>query len=56
MVDIHGNPIRHIEYDPTWEGPVYIGDNQTLGPGYAPFKPYLRPKYFQIRVCGLIVS
>jgi hypothetical protein len=32
------------------DGPVYDGPVQILGPGFAPFKPYLRPRFFYLRV------
>ena len=35
---------------PAPNGPVYDGPAQVLGPGFAPFKPYLRPHFFHLRV------
>ena len=55
IVDTHGQIIGNLNYDPNWEGPVYNGENQILGPGFAPFKPYLRPKYFISRVSDVSV-
>lgn len=49
-MDMHGKVIQALPYDPNWEGPVYTGPNQVLGPGFPPFKPYLRPRYFGLRV------
>ena len=69
MVDIHENVIRHIPADPNpdhsdtpeqngadHDGPVYDGPVQVLGPGFAPFKPYLRPPFFYLRVSIYILS
>ena len=50
MVDLHENMIREVPYDPNHEGPVYTGPLEVLGPGFAPFKPYLRPPFFHLRV------
>lgn len=49
-MDMHGKVIQALPYDPNWEGPVYTGPTQVLGPGFPPFKPYLRPQYFVLRV------
>ena len=58
VVDFSENVIREIPYDPndtndTNTGPVYTGPLQVHAPGFAPFKPYLRPTYFYIRVSVL---
>ena len=50
VVDMHGKIIQAVPYDPQFSGPAYTGATQTLGPGFAPFKPYLRPSYFFLRV------
>ena len=50
VVDINEVVIRHIPYDIQFQGPVYDGPVQVIGPGYAPFKPYLRPRLFYLRV------
>ena len=52
IVDVHETIIREVPPGPTPEGPVYDGPAQVLGPGFAPFKPYLRPYYFHLRVRG----
>lgn len=57
VVDIQENVVRHVPVDPSQDGPapdgpVYDGPVQILGPGFAPFKPYLRPRFFYIRVSG----
>ena len=56
-MDIHENVLRHIPVGgddggpgAVQDGPVYAGPVQVLGPGFAPFKPYLRPRFFFIRV------
>ena len=49
-MDIHGNVIQEVPYDPAKKDPIYTGPQQVLGPGFAPFKPYLRPPYFYLRV------
>ncbi|XP_019864267.1 PREDICTED: E3 ubiquitin-protein ligase MARCH6-like isoform X1 [Amphimedon queenslandica] len=54
VVDMHGNVIMTLPYDPNWEGPVHPGPAEVLGPGFAPFKPYLRTKYFFLRVTILL--
>ena len=51
---MHGTIIQIVPYDPTLVGPVYTGATQSMGPGFAPFKPYLRPSYFFIRVRCII--
>ena len=53
-MDVHGNVIREVPFDASHEGAVYTGRLQVLGPGFAPFKPYLRPKYFYIRVRAML--
>lgn len=55
-MDMHGKVIQGLPYDPNWEGPVYTGPNQVLGPGFPPFKPYLRPQYFGLRVSLISIS
>lgn len=51
MVDLHGNVIASIPASPIEEeGPVHTGPLQVLGPGFPPYKPYLRPPYFYLRV------
>ena len=50
MVDVHGTIIREVPFEPNHEGPIYTGRLQVLGAGFAPFKPYLRPRYFYFRV------
>lgn len=50
LVDVHGSIIREVPYNPTHEGPLYTGRLQVIGPGFAPFKPYLRPSNFYFRV------
>ena len=50
LVDLHGNVIRYVDYNPDQQDPVYTGPLQLLGPGFAPFKPYVRPAYFYARV------
>ncbi|KAL5467202.1 hypothetical protein EMCRGX_G031401 [Ephydatia muelleri] len=54
VVDINEAVIRHIPYDPQFPGPVYDGPLQVTGPGYAPFKPYLRPRLFYLRILGFV--
>ena len=53
IVDVHGKVIQVLDYDSNWESPAYTGPNQVIGPGFAPFKPYLRPGWFYLRVCTL---
>ena len=60
-MDIQENVLRHVPQDPGHDGPapdgpVHDGPVQILGPGFAPFKPYLRPRFFYIRVSGPILS
>ena len=50
MVDVHGSILRTVPSDADVKGPVYSGRLQVIGPGFAPFKPYLRPRYFYLRV------
>jgi E3 ubiquitin-protein ligase MARCH6 len=52
---MHGNIIHYLEYDSDWEGPAYVGANEVIGPGFAPFKPYLRPSYFFLRIVSFII-
>ena len=52
-VDLHGKVLRYVDYDPDQQDPVYTGPLQVLGPGFAPFKPYVRPKHFYTRVSPL---
>lgn len=40
---------------PDPEGPVYDGPAQVLGPGFAPFKPYLRPHFFYLRMVAFLL-
>jgi E3 ubiquitin-protein ligase MARCH6 len=59
VIDIHENVLLHIPAEPNPDnpapnGPVYDGI-QVLGPGFAPFKPYLRPRFFYVRVVGFLV-
>ena len=51
VVSMRGTVIRELQYDPTYDKPAYEGEAQLPGPGFASFKPYLRPYYFRIRVC-----
>lgn len=56
---MHGKIVQSIPYDPDFTGPAYTGPTQTIGAGFAPFKPYLRPPYFFLRVrivCVLVIS
>ena len=48
-MDVHGAAIAHVPDDPEYNAPLYTR-LQVIGPGFAPFKPYLRPKYFYFRV------
>ena len=51
MIDLHGKVITAIPSGPVEdENPVHTGPLQVLGPGFPPFKPYLRPPYFFLRV------
>lgn len=54
MVDVHGSIIREVPYDADNDGSIFTGRLQVIGPGFAPFKPYLRPKYFYFRVSYFI--
>lgn len=56
LVDLHENILREVPYDPNHEGPIYTGPLEVLGPGFAPFKPYLRPPFFHFRVSVACVS
>ena len=56
LVDLHGKHIRSVDYDPDQQDPVYTGPLQVLGPGFAPFKPYVRPSYFYTRVSHFCAS
>ena len=64
MVDVHENIVRHVPRDANRDQaeladanePVYDGPVQVLGPGFAPFKPYLRPTFFYFRVSPLTLS
>lgn len=47
LIDIHGNIIQYIPLHSHYVGSRRL---EVLGPGYAPFKQYLRPKYFYFRV------
>ena len=53
LVDLHGKVLRYVDYNPDQQDPVYTGPLQVLGPGFAPFKPYVRPKHFYTRVSPL---
>jgi E3 ubiquitin-protein ligase MARCH6 len=63
VVDIHENVVRHIppvaadgdQDNANRDGPVYDGPVQVLGPGFAPFKPYLRPRFFYIRMAVFLL-
>ena len=55
MVSMRGTVIRELDYDPTYDKPAYEGEAQLPGPGFASFKPYLRPYYFKFRVCWYLV-
>lgn len=55
VVDLHGDVLQEVPPDAEQEGPVYTGPLQVLGPGFAPFKPYLRPSYFYLRVSLCLV-
>lgn len=50
---MHGTIIQIVPYDPSHAGPVYTGATQSMGPGFAPFKPYLRTKNFFVRVSSV---
>ena len=50
LVDLHGKVLRYVDFNPDQQDPVYTGPLQVLGPGFAPFKPYVRPNRFYIRV------
>lgn len=56
LVDLHGKVLRYVDYNPDQQDPVYTGPLQVLGPGFAPFKPYVRPKHFYTRVSLYLVS
>lgn len=56
LVDLHGKVIRYVDYNPEQQDPVYTGPLQVLGPGFAPFKPYVRPPYFYTRVSCYIAG
>lgn len=49
LVDVHGSIIREVPFDSN-EDSLYTGHLQVIGPGFAPFKPYLRPRHFYFRV------
>ena len=49
MVDVHGDAIPDDPNNSLMEIRL-----QVVGPGFAPFKPYLRPKYFYFRVSPFI--
>ena len=53
MVDVHGSVLREVLPGAHVDGPVFTGRLQVVGPGFAPFKPYLRPHYFYLRVSSL---
>lgn len=50
VVDVHGSVLREVPFGADGDGPVFTGRLQVIGPGFAPFKPYLRPHYFYFRV------
>ena len=55
LIDLHGKVIRYVEFNPDQVDPVYTGPLQVLGPGFAPFKPYVRLNHFYLRVNLLLV-
>lgn len=55
VVSMRGTIIRELEYDPTCDKPAYEGEAQIPGPGFASFKPYLRPYYFKFRMAGFLI-
>lgn len=50
VVDMRGQAMQDLPEGNPQPGPVYNGEPQVLGPGFAPFKPYLRPKFFHLKV------
>lgn len=50
VVSMRGTVIRELFHDPNYDKPAYEGEAQVPGPGFASFKPYLRPYYFKLRV------
>ena len=50
MVSMRGTVIRELLPDLSYDKPAYEGEPQLPGPGFASFKPYLRPYYFRLRV------
>lgn len=47
-MDVHGSIIREV---PLNSDEHNNNDRlQVIGPGFAPFKPYLRPRHFYFRV------
>ena len=50
VVDMRGQAMLDLPEGNPQPGPVYNGEPQVLGPGFAPFKPYLRPKFFHLKV------
>ena len=50
VVDMRGQAMHELPEGDPQPGPVYNGEPQVLGPGFAPFKPYLRPKFFYVKV------
>ena len=57
-MDLNENLLREIPYNPDVanQEPPYTGPLQVLGPGFAPFKPYLRPYYFFPRVSDVVLT
>jgi E3 ubiquitin-protein ligase MARCH6 len=54
VVDMHGTVLYELPDGTPQPGPVYGGNPQVLGPGFAPFKPYLRPRYFVLKLLGFL--